>query len=661
MLRWITRALAILVIAVAAFVVLDFAELLVPVEPDDTQAMADTIPHATGACSRRPDLPLLDPEPGTSSPCMQPRRRRLRRPRPRRRRPHARAAGRGRARRRDRRPGRHRLRRRREVRRHRDEPFEPVTVPNEQYFLLGDNRSAAIDSRTFGPCWKRDLRARVRRLLAASGHRSGSTPARALRQADRLRLAFAHEWGRRRSSGHSRRGRRDPGGRRDGRRCGRRDGARVVRRRDGDERPARGLPRDRVRRLARDEPRRIRGAVRHRQPHGARDRVRRRACRLCDRAGVVRGSGLPGALGELWERLGRLPWARLCEPRSSSRARVSRSPRCTRARSRCSASSFARAWRRPVHRDGRLLGDGDILHQPGLVQALDACRGGRCKRVPRLARRGAPSDRRDRAHRDDLASYRRCGAIRRSSRTRAAGSSRAGLSGVPELLPRVPDLRELSETERVLALVAAFEPQPTRASTRRTWSPSTATAAPASSRTPSASARGGLPGFDVQLNNLLGESDIATASRSPAIISRAAWRRRSCSTATASSSRSARRAPPGSAPRSRRSSARSSTRASTPRRRSRSRVHPTLDLVDAEPGVDEAALACSRSAAARCAAGIGSITTSAASAASAARARPEIRVAAGQRTCCSYVRSSLSMRRDEIRARRVPSPADTRR
>src|SRR5918996_5062383 len=24
--------------------------------------------------------------------------------------------------------------------------------------------------------------------------------------------------------------------------------------------------------------------------------------------------GLPGALGELWERLGRLPWARLCEP-----------------------------------------------------------------------------------------------------------------------------------------------------------------------------------------------------------------------------------------------------------------------------------------------------------------------------------------------------------
>jgi signal peptidase I len=30
-------------------------------------------------------------------------------------------------------------------------PFEQVSVPNEQYFLLGDNRTGAVDSRTFGP------------------------------------------------------------------------------------------------------------------------------------------------------------------------------------------------------------------------------------------------------------------------------------------------------------------------------------------------------------------------------------------------------------------------------------------------------------------------------------------------------------------------------
>ena len=40
-------------------------------------------------------------------------------------------------------------------------PFAPVTVPNEQYFLLGDNRSAAIDSRTFGPVLENAIFARV--------------------------------------------------------------------------------------------------------------------------------------------------------------------------------------------------------------------------------------------------------------------------------------------------------------------------------------------------------------------------------------------------------------------------------------------------------------------------------------------------------------------
>jgi signal peptidase I len=41
------------------------------------------------------------------------------------------------------------------------EPFGPLTVPNEQYFLLGDNRSVAIDSRTFGPVLGNAIFARV--------------------------------------------------------------------------------------------------------------------------------------------------------------------------------------------------------------------------------------------------------------------------------------------------------------------------------------------------------------------------------------------------------------------------------------------------------------------------------------------------------------------
>jgi signal peptidase I len=40
-------------------------------------------------------------------------------------------------------------------------PFERITVPSEQYFLLGDNRTGAVDSRTFGPVLGNAIFARV--------------------------------------------------------------------------------------------------------------------------------------------------------------------------------------------------------------------------------------------------------------------------------------------------------------------------------------------------------------------------------------------------------------------------------------------------------------------------------------------------------------------
>ena len=187
MLRWIIRALAIVVIAVAALVVLDFAELLVPVEPDDTQAMADTTPACDGrVLAQGLAYRIWDPEPGhvvavhaaenddgTVTPDRDADDRvlvlRV-------------AAG----------PG--------DVIEGRDgtvfvdevkfddidtEPFAPVTVPNEQYFLLGDNRSAAIDSRTFGPVLENAIFARVfavfwplRDITFRLGQGSGAPPGR---------------------------------------------------------------------------------------------------------------------------------------------------------------------------------------------------------------------------------------------------------------------------------------------------------------------------------------------------------------------------------------------------------------------------------------------------------------------------------------------------
>ena len=163
---------------------------------------------------------------------------------------------------------------------------------------------------------------------------------------------------------------------------------------------------------------------------------------------------------------------------------------------------------------------------------------------------------------------------------------------MPELLPRLPRLAGLSETERVLALVDVLETAPRAASTRRTWLPSTATAARASSRTRSASVR-------------------ESGSRASTCSSTTCW----ASPTSRSASRSAgdhlesRMAPAlvfdsnglelaiGSAGATRLRTALGTVLAAildegldAETAVALPRVHPTPDVIDAEPGVDEPAL-----------------------------------------------------------------------
>ncbi len=163
MLRWLIRALAIGVIAVATLVVLNFSELLVPVGPDDGAAMATTIPGCKGrVLAQGLTYRWSDPEPGdvvavhaavTSDGSVIPdedaddRTVVLRVVAG----PEQTVVSRG---------GKVFV----------DDikiddittpPFERITVPNEQYFLLGDNRTGAVDSRTFGPVLGSAIFARV--------------------------------------------------------------------------------------------------------------------------------------------------------------------------------------------------------------------------------------------------------------------------------------------------------------------------------------------------------------------------------------------------------------------------------------------------------------------------------------------------------------------
>jgi len=161
--RWLVRALAIIVIAVAALVVLDFAELFVPVGPDDSAAMATTIPGCKGrVLAQGVSYKWSDPSPGdvvavhaavTDTDAVVPdedaddRTLVLRV-----------AAGPG-----DTIVGRAGTVFVNDIKI--DDittpPFKEVKVPNEQYFLLGDNRTGAIDSRTFGPVLDNAIFARV--------------------------------------------------------------------------------------------------------------------------------------------------------------------------------------------------------------------------------------------------------------------------------------------------------------------------------------------------------------------------------------------------------------------------------------------------------------------------------------------------------------------
>jgi gamma-glutamyltranspeptidase/glutathione hydrolase len=305
--------------------------------------------------------------------------------------------------------------------------------------------------------------------------------------------------------------------------------------------------------------------------------------------------GLPAALGELWERLGRLPWRRLVEPALAlARTGVALPEMHHRSLDMLAPVFSLERGEALFMRDGRVLQPGEVLAQPGLVECLEA-----------IAEEGASS-----VYRGTLAEALLAvdGVVLTAAELREYRAiwsdpvlveyrgrrvaTRGGLSGVPDLLPRLPTLAGLSETDRALALVSALETAD-EGGEHTTNMVAVDVHGRACVLTHSLGVGAGvwIPDFDVQLNNLLGESDIAfgepapgdhlESRMAPALAFDADGVELAIGSAGATRLRTALATVLGGIL----DEGLDAEEAVT-----RPRLHPTPELVDAEPGVDEQAL-----------------------------------------------------------------------
>ena len=171
---------------------------------------------------------------------------------------------------------------------------------------------------------------------------------------------------------------------------------------------------------------------------------------------------------------------------------------------------------------GKLLAEGDLLRQPGLVGALEALaeEGPRSAYEGTLARAllGADGGARRARHRARTSRpTRRSGANRSRSRSAATASGRApGSPTSPRPSRRLAELRGLSEPERALAWVAALldEPPAQHGTTNICAIDADGNACVL---TTSLGLGSGdfVPGFDLHLNSMLGEADLLTGPLEP--------------------------------------------------------------------------------------------------------------------------------------------------
>lgn len=231
--------------------------------------------------------------------------------------------------------------------------------------------------------------------------------------------------------------------------------------------------------------------------------------------------GVPAGLDELHRSHGRLPWARLVEPALRlARESVPMPPAHVACLEMLEPVMTMREGAAIYAPEGRLLREGELLRQPGLVAALEllAAEGGASAYTGSIAEAllGLVGERGGSVTGADLAGYR--AHWREPVTATLAGRrvlTRGGLSGVPETLARLPLLAPLTAAERTLALLDAIEPGGPEGHTTNLCVVDRDGSACVLTTSLGLGSGDWLPGLDLHLNSMLGETDLVTGALVP--------------------------------------------------------------------------------------------------------------------------------------------------
>ena len=224
--------------------------------------------------------------------------------------------------------------------------------------------------------------------------------------------------------------------------------------------------------------------------------------------------GLPAGLSALHAEHGRLPWARLVEPALRlARDGVDFPPAHAACLEMLAPVMTMNEGGRIYAPGGELLRAGERLEQPGLAAALEliGAEGPASLYGGTLAEAllGLMDERGGLVTRADLEAYE--ARWDDPVEVNYAGTrllTRSGLSRVPETLPRLPELRGLSESERAVALARTLEARGAEGHTTNLVAADADGSACVLTTSLGLGSGDFLPGLDLHLNSMLGESDL---------------------------------------------------------------------------------------------------------------------------------------------------------